>query len=409
MAEPVVAIVGAGQGGFQAASSLRQEGFGGRVLLFGDEPGLPYQRPPLSKSYLAGDSGRDELWLRPEEFYRKQQIELVTGAPVATIDRRGRCLRLANGDEIGFDRLVLATGARNRPLPVPGADLDGVLGLRTLADTDLLRQRLDNARDAVVIGAGFIGLEFAAVAGAAGAAVHIVELTPHPMGRVVSPAVSQFYAEAHRGWGSELLLGTGVARILGDNGRVTGVETGDGRLLPADFVLVCIGVVPNTELAAEAGLAVDNGIVIDEFLATSEPAISAIGDCANFPTRFAPVRVRLESVQNAVDQARGVAANIAGKPAPYDKVPWFWSDQGDLKLQIAGLAISCDRHVVRGDPESRSFSVFCYRGGRLVAVESVHRPADHIAARRLLMGDPRLSPDEAADESFDLRAAARKE
>ncbi|HEY1300550.1 MAG TPA: oxidoreductase C-terminal domain-containing protein, partial [Stellaceae bacterium] len=186
--------------------------------------------------------------------------------------------------------------------------------------------------------------------------------------------------------------------------------TGDGRPLPADLVLVCIGVVPNTEIAAEAGLAVENGIAVDDMLATTEPTISAIGDCANFPTRFAPVRVRLESVQNAVDQARAVAASIVGKPAPYDKVPWFWSDQGDLKLQIAGLAIGCDDWVVRGDPESRSFSVFCYRDGRLVAVESVHRPADHIAARRMLMGDPRLSPDEAADESFDLRAAAmRKE
>ncbi len=408
MAEPVVAIIGAGQGGFQAASSLRQEGFGGRVLLLGDEPVLPYQRPPLSKSYLAGDSGLDELWLRPVEFYQKQRIELVTGAKVAAIDRRGRCLRLAEGGEIAFDRLVLATGARNRPLPVPGADLDGVLGLRTLADTDLLRERLEGARDVVVIGAGFIGLEFASVAITAGAAVQIVELTPHPMGRVVSPPVSQFYADAHRRWGAELLLGTGVARIIGDNGRVTGVETGDGRRLPADLVLVCIGVVPNAELAAAAGLAIDNGIAVDGLLATAEPAISAIGDCANFPTRFAPSRVRLESVQNAVDQARAVAAHIVGKSAPYDKVPWFWSDQGDLKLQIAGLAIGCDDWVVRGNPESRSFSVFCYRGGTLVAVELVHRPADHIAARRMLVGDPRLSPEEAADEGFDLRAAAAR-
>jgi 3-phenylpropionate/trans-cinnamate dioxygenase ferredoxin reductase subunit len=408
MAEPVVAIVGTGQGGFQAASSLRQEGFGGRVLLIGDEPVLPYQRPPLSKSYLAGDSGRDELWLRPEAFFEKQEIELVTGTRVAAIDRRGRRLALAGGEEIQFDRLVLATGARNRALPVPGADLDGVLALRTLADTDVLRERLEDARDVVVVGAGFIGLEFASVALAADCSVHILELTPNPMGRVVSPAVSRFYAEAHRRWGAELLLGTGIARVLGDNRRATGVETGDGRRLPADLVLVCIGVVPNAEIAAEAGLATQNGIVIDAHLATGEPAISAIGDCANFPTPFAPGRVRLESVQNAVDQARAVAGHIVGKPAPYDKVPWFWSDQGDLKLQIAGLAVGCDEWTVRGDPESRSFSVFCYRTGRLVAVESVNRPADHIAARRMLAGDPRLSPAEAADESYDLRAHAMR-
>ncbi len=287
MTEPVVAVVGAGQAGFQTASSLRQEGFAGRILLVGDEPVLPYQRPPLSKSYLAGESSLDELWLRPAAFYEKQEIDLVTGASVAAIDRRGRCLRLASGGEIGFDHLVLATGARNRPLAVPGAEFDGVLALRTLADTDVLRQRLTEAREVVVVGAGFIGLEFASVAIAAGAAVHIVELTQQPMGRVVSAPVSRFFTEAHRRWGAEISLGTGVARIFGDSGRVSGVETSDGRHLPAGLVLVCIGVVPNAELADAAGLAIGNGIAVDGHLATGEPAISAIGDCASFPTRFA--------------------------------------------------------------------------------------------------------------------------
>jgi 3-phenylpropionate/trans-cinnamate dioxygenase ferredoxin reductase subunit len=408
MAEPVVAIIGAGQGGFQTASSLRQEGFAGRIVLFGDEPVLPYQRPPLSKSYLAGESGRDELWLRPEAFYEKQRIELALGESVARIDRRGAALRLASGRDFPCDRIVLATGARNRPLPVPGADLDGVLGLRGLADADALRQRLAEAREVVVIGAGFIGLEFASVAITAGAAVHIVELTQSPMGRVVSVPVSRFYTEAHRQWGATLSLGTGVARILSERGRVTGVETSDGRRLPADLVLVCIGVVANAELAAAAGLAVANGVVVDETLVTEDPAIWAIGDCASFPTRFAEGRVRLESVQNCVDQARAVAAAIVGKPAPYDKVPWFWSDQRDLKLQIAGLVTGHDAAIVRGEPESRSFSVFCFRGGRLIGVESVSRPADHIAARRILAGEPRLSPEEAADPDFDLRAHATR-
>jgi len=410
MPDPVVAVVGAGQAGFQAASSLRQEGFAGRIVLIGDEPGLPYQRPPLSKSYLAGESGLDELWLRPEAFYQKQKIDLVAGEAVTAVDRPARRLRLGSGGAIECDHVVLATGARFRPLPAPGAELDGVLPLRTLADADMLRERLSEARDVVVVGAGFIGLEFAAVAIGVGAAVHIVEVTHHPMGRVVSSQTSRFFTQAHRDWGATISLGTGIARILGDGRRATAVETSDGRVLPADLVLVCIGVVPNAELASDAGLAVDNGIVVDEYLATGAPAISAIGDCANFPTRFADGRVRLESVQNGVDQAREVAARIAGKRvAPYDKAPWFWSDQRDLKLQIAGITAGHDAAVLRGDPESRSFSVFCFRDGRLIGVESVNRPADHIVARRLLAGDPRLSPEQAADESYDLRAhAARK-
>ena len=309
---------------------------------------------------------------------------------------------------IAFDHLVLALGARNRPLRVPGAELDGVLGLRTLADADALRQRLAAASAAVVVGAGFIGLEFAAVALAAGVAVHLVELTTQPMGRVVSAPVSHFFTEAHRRWGAVVSLGTGIARILGENGRAAGVETGDGRRLAADLVLVSIGVIPNTELAAAAGLGIDDGIVVDTRLATADPAISAIGDCANFPTRFARVRVRLESVQNAVDQARSVASAIAGTPQPYDKVPWFWSDQRDLKLQIAGLTAGRDRTVLRGDPAGGSFSVFCFRGSRLIGVELVNRPADHVVARRLLLGPPRLSPNEAADPDFDLRALARR-
>jgi 3-phenylpropionate/trans-cinnamate dioxygenase ferredoxin reductase subunit len=407
MAPPVVAIVGAGQAGFQVAASLHQEGFAGRIVLIGDEPVPPYQRPPLSKSYLAGQSGLDELWLRPPEFYAKQQIDLVYGDAVIAIDRERHLLGLTSGREIAWDHLVLATGARNRTLAVPGAELDGVLALRTLAETDVLRRRLEQAREVVVIGAGFIGLEFASVAIARGANVRIIEITHQPMGRVVSAQTSEFFTKAHRRWGAEVLLGTGVARILGANGGVTGAETGDGRQLPADLVLICIGVIPNAELAGDAGLPVDNGVIIDEYLATADPAIFAIGDCANFPTPFAAGRVRLESVQNAVDQGRSAAAHIVGKREPYRKVPWFWTDQGDLKLQIAGITVGHNCAITRGDPASGQFSVFCFRGERLISVESVNRPADHAAARRLLGGDPALSPAQAADESYDLRAHAR--
>ena len=407
MPAPVVAIIGTGQAGFQAAASLRQDGFAGRIAMIGDEPVLPYQRPPLSKSYLARESGLDELWLRPETFYTQHQIDLLAGEIVTEIDRTERQLRLASGSALSWDHLILATGARFRPLAVSGAELDGVLPLRTLADADILRERLDQARDVVVVGAGFIGLEFASVAIAHGAAVHIIEVTQHPMGRVVSATISKFFCEAHRRWGAEVSLGTGVTRVLGAGGRVSGVETTDGRHLPADLALICIGVIPNAELAGEAGLAVDNGIVVDEYLATEDAAIFAIGDCANFPTPFAIGRVRLESVQNAVDQGRCVAANIAGKPAPHDKVPWFWSDQGDLKLQIAGITAGHDAAVLRGDPDSGHFSVFCYRGGRLIGVESVNQAADHVVARRLLAGEPKLKLEQAADLSYDLRAHAR--
>jgi 3-phenylpropionate/trans-cinnamate dioxygenase ferredoxin reductase component len=408
MPAPVAAIIGAGQAGFQAAASLRDNGFDGRVVVIGDEPVPPYQRPPLSKSYLAGQSRIDDLWLRPIEFYAKQEIDLVYGDPVTAIDRDRRNLQSASGMEVGWDQLVLATGARCRPLAVPGADLDGVLVLRTLADADVLRQRLKEARDVVVVGAGFIGLEFAAVALACGARVHIIEITDHPMGRVVSAPVSRFFTEAHIGWGAEVALGTGVARILGTAGRVDEVETSDGRHISADLVLICIGVIPNAELASDAGLEVDNGIVVDERLTTVDPGIYAIGDCANFPTPFAPVRVRLESVQNAVDQGRCVAERLIGRPTPYRKVPWFWSDQGDLKLQIAGITTSHDTSVLRGNPADRSFSVFCFRTGRLIGVESVNRTADHVVARRLLAGDPELSPEQAADEGYDLRAHVRR-
>jgi 3-phenylpropionate/trans-cinnamate dioxygenase ferredoxin reductase component len=408
MAGPVAAIVGAGQAGFQTAASLRQEGFAGRIVLIGDEPVLPYQRPPLSKSYLAGDSGLDELWLRPEAFYTAHEIGMLAGETVTAIDRAERRLQLGSGGEIAWDHLVLATGARFRPLAVPGAELDGVLPLRTLADADILHDRLARTREIVVIGAGFIGLEFASVAIARGAAVHIIEITQQAMGRVVSAAISRFFADAHRRWGCQISFGTGVTRILGANGRAAGVETTDGRYIPADLVLICIGVIPNAELARNAGLAVDNGIVVDDYLATADPSIFAIGDCANFPTPFAAHRVRLESVQNAVDQARCVAAAIVGKPAVYDKVPWFWSDQGDLKLQIAGITQSHDASVLRGDPADGHFSVFCYRGGRLIGVESVNQTADHVAARRLLAGDPALTPEQAADQSYDLRAHTRR-
>ena len=402
-----VVVLGAGHAGFQLAASLRQNGFDGRVILIGDEPGLPYQRPPLSKEYLAGKIGLDLLLMRPESFYREHRIELLPGERAAAIDRRERRVRLASGMGLAFDHLVFATGARNRAPPIPGLTLEGVCYLRSLAETDLLRERLAQAENIVVIGAGFIGLEFAAIAAAQGKRLHIVEIADRVMGRVVSVETSLFFAACHRAAGVQFTFGKPVTAIAGERGRVAGIEMADGTRHPADLVLISIGVVPNAELAQEAGLAVANGILVDERLATADPAISAIGDCAAFPSRHARIApVRLESVQNAADHARCVADRLIGKDRPYASLPWFWSEQGPLRLQIAGLTAEHDRTVVRGTIESGAFSVFCYAGNALLGIESINRPTDHAHGRRLLAAGRNIGPDQAADEGFDLRAAA---
>lgn len=401
-----IVIAGAGQAGFQVAASLREHGFDGRVTLVGEEPAAPYQRPPLSKQYLTGAVEADRLPLRPAEFYARNAIDLVTGDPVTALDPGARRVRLASGAELPFDRLVLATGARHRPLPVPGADLDGVLALRTLADAGELRERLRRAQDVVVVGAGFIGLEFAAAAAGQGLRPVVIEAADRPLTRAVSPAVARFLTAQHRRAGVRFSFGTGVAEILGTGGRVRGVRASDRKVYPADLVLVGIGVLPNAEPAAAARLATRDGIVVDEFLTTACPAISAIGDCARHPSPFAGAPVRLESVQNAVDQARCVAAGLTGAPAPYTAVPWFWSDQGPVKLQIAGLTAGADTLVPRGDPASGRFSVLCFREGRFLGAESVNRPVDHMTVRRLLAAGTPPTPEQAADPGLDLRILA---
>jgi 3-phenylpropionate/trans-cinnamate dioxygenase ferredoxin reductase subunit len=407
MALSRVVILGAGHGGFQLAASLRQGGFDGEVVLVGDEDALPYQRPPLSKDYLSGKVGLDLVLMRPAAFYREHRIDYRAGRRAVARDRARRQVRLADGASLAYDHLVLATGARNRVPPLAGIALDGVCYLRNLAETDALRARLAAARSIVVIGAGFIGLEFAAVARAMGKPVHIVELADRVMGRVVCAETSAYFAAAHRAAGVEFSFSMQAAEIAGAGGRVGHVALADGTRLAADLVVVSVGVVPNTELAVDSGLAVANGIVVDERLLTADPAISAIGDCAAFPCRHADGRpTRLEAVQNATDHARCVADRLLGKPHPYEALPWFWSEQGDLRLQIAGLTAGHDRVVLRGNPESGQFSAFCYAGARLLGIESINRPAEHAFARRLLAAGRSVAPEEAADERFDLRAAA---
>src|ERR1700742_2333408 len=404
MTQKTVLIVGAGHAGFQLAVSLRQHGFGDRICLINDEAHLPYQRPPLSKAYLKGEGRPDSLMFRPDKFYRDQTIDLIADRAVS-IDRGARRLLLASGASLGYGHLVLATGARNRLLDIPNANLEDVRYLRTLDESETLRQRLASGQRVVVIGAGFIGLEFAATARAKGLEVDVLELGSRVMARAVTAEISEFFQARHTAAGIRLHLGVQATSIESDGAKVTGVSLSDGRHIPADLVVVGVGVLPNVELAAEAGLPVAAGIIVNEHLLTADPDISAIGDCALFASpRFGGSR-RLESVQNATDQARCVAARLTGDDKAYDGQPWFWSDQGDDKLQIAGLTTGYDQVVVRGDREARSFSAFCYKQGQLVGIESVNRAADHVFGRKILGLNRSIEPEQAADLSFDLKAA----
>ena len=376
-----VVIVGGGQAGFQTALSLRADGYSESVTLIGEEPHLPYQRPPLSKGFLLGKQAIESVALRPDSFYSTQRIELITGDRVTAIDRDDRRVILASGARILYEKLVLATGAQVRRLPH-----EGIVYLRNREDAVELKLRLDEAATVAVIGGGFIGLEVAAAARVLGKDVNVFEMQDRLMPRSVSPLVSEFFRDAHQRQGVEVRLGAPVVAPR------------------ADLVVAGIGVIPNLELARDAGLPVGNGIVVDDHLRTADENIFAIGDCAEHPNPFAAARTRLESVQNAVDQAKIAAANIVGRNESYRAVPWFWTDQFDIKLQMAGLSGGADQEALRGKPESNKFSVFYFRRGRLIAVDSINRPGEHLAARKLLSAEANLAPDQAADESFDLKS-----
>ena len=399
-----IVIVGGGQAGHQIAASLRSEGYTGALTLVGEETALPYQRPPLSKGLLLGAADPARLPFRLEGYYQKHAIELALGTRVRRIDREAQQLDL--GDRtIAYERLALATGANVRPLDVPGAAADGVVYLRTLDEALDLKRRLDQAHQVVVIGGGFIGLEVAASARKLGKTVTVVELADRLMGRVVAPLLSVFFQAMHEGRGGQVVLGQAVREIEVEGGRAIGVVAADGRRFPADLVVVGIGVTPADELARDAGLEVANGIVVDAATRTSDPLIVAAGDCANHPNPFAGgARIRLESVQNAVDQAKTAARTLLDRPAGYEAVPWFWSDQFEAKLQMVGFSQGHDRVITRGDPASGAFSAVYYRDGRLIAIDSVNQPADHMAGRRLLAAGIEVPPEVAADPGRPLKS-----
>lgn len=394
-------IVGGGHAGAQLCASLRQEGWDGEILVIGDEPALPYHRPPLSKTYLAGKTTLDDLLIRPAEFYAKHDIT-IRRATVASIDRQGRSVTLGDGEVVGYDKLALCLGARPRLLPLPGADLAGVHYLRDAADIEAIRSGMDGAGRVAIIGAGYIGLETAASLRKLGAEVTVLESAERVLQRVTAPEVSTFYARVHREEGVELRTGVTISAIEGDD-HVRGVRLADGEFVDADLVIIGIGVVPNTDLAMAAGLAVDNGITIDDHAVTSDPDIVAAGDCSNhFMPRY-DRRLRLESVPSAGEQAKVAAATICGKAKTITALPWFWSDQYELKLQIAGLNEGYDSVVLRGEPSTgRSFACFYFKDGELIAADCVNRPQEFMFSRRVIGDRIPVDPSQLADPASAL-------
>ncbi|MFB7890632.1 NAD(P)/FAD-dependent oxidoreductase [Microbacterium sp. NPDC056044] len=409
-----VLIVGGGQAAVQLSSTLRDAGYDKPITIVGDEPHLPYQRPPLSKGYLLGDEALGGLEFRSSAFFSENGIGVLLGERVESVERtaEGAIVRTSAGRAITCDRLVLAVGASPRRLPIPGADADGVITLRDAGDAVRLGERLAAAENVVVIGGGFIGLEVAASARKLGRHVTVLEAAPQLMGRAVGAETSAYYLDATRRRGIDVTLDARITGIrTGGDGEVTGVELADGTVVPAQLVALGVGVAPRVELAEQLGLEVDNGIVVDDHSLASDGWTLAIGDCANLPSPY-PVdptltRVRLESVNNAVEQANHAAQTILGTPVAYRSVPWFWSDQGDLKLQIAGLSSGHDQVIVRGDPAADRVTFLYLREGRLIAADCVNSPADFAAVRRALAGDVRVDPARLADTSEKLAVVLR--
>lgn len=398
-----IIIVGAGHGGVQAAASLRQEGWKGELAMVSQDADMPYHKPPLSKAFLKTPDAGLQL-LKGEGFYSDNGVELKLGRTAMSIDREAATLTLDDGQVLAYSKLLLATGAGPRRLTCPGHDARGVFYLRNANDARALREAKAGARNVAVIGGGFIGLEAAATFAQAGKAVTVLEMADRLLGRAVSPEVSAHMKAYHESLGITVLTGTALTSIETEGSTVTGVKVGEGQVIAADMVIVGIGAVPETGLAVAAGLDTDNGIAVDGRLATSDPAIFAIGDCVSFPHVASGHRLRLESVQNATDQARHAARTMLGANEPYAAVAWFWSDQGERKLQMAGLAIEADRRVVAGDTDSGAFSVYHFKGERLIAVDSVNRPGDHMLARRILAAGYSPSEAEIAEGAAALKA-----
>ena len=396
-----IVIVGGGHAAGQAAASIRQEGFDAELILIGAEPHIPYQRPPLSKQYLAGEQPLDKVLLRPEKFYVDRTIDLRTGITVENIDRDGQFVACSDGSLVAYDQLLLATGSRALRPDLPGIDLGGIHTLRSIADVDKIRTDMENASHLVIIGGGYIGLEVASVAKSKDMQVTILEMEDRILQRVTHPAMSTFYHELHRAKGVNIKTSSRVTAFVGD-GWVNEVVCADGTSVDADLVIVGVGVVPNVELAAEAGLACDNGIVVDERCATGDSAIFAAGDCTNHPNKLLDRRLRLESVPNAMEQSRVAASNLTGGDKKYASIPWFWSDQYDLKLQMVGFSSDADESITRGVPETHEFAMFHYKSGKIIAAEAVNSPREFLVAKQLI--GKFIDPNTLSNPEVDLKS-----
>lgn len=401
MTETVI-IVGASHAGAQAVDTLRREGFKGHIVLVGDEPYLPYQRPPLSKKYLLGELPLERLAIRAPTFYAQHQVDVRLNTRARSIDASKQLLRFANGEELAYDRLILCVGSRVRKLTCPGAELAGVHYVRTVDDIEKMRPEFSVDKRMVVIGAGYIGLETAAAARKLGLQVSVLEMADRCLNRVTAPIVSEFYMRRHAQSDVAILTNTRVDALVG-NERVEAVHCADGKKIPADIVVVGVGIVPEVELAHDAGLRCENGISVDEHCKTSDPNIYAAGDCTNHPSVRYGGRIRLESVDNAVEQAKVAAANICGKVIRHAHTPWFWSDQYEVKLQTAGLMQNHDELVVRGDPIAGQFSVWYLKAGELLAVDAVNRPGDFMTAKKWIGERKHLDTVKLADITVELK------
>lgn len=401
-----VLIVGAGHGGAQAAVALRQNNFEGSIALLGDEADPPYERPPLSKEYFSGEKSFERILIRPTSFWEERGVTLLLGRRVVSVDPAAHQVVLADGSRIAYGQMIWATGGAPRQIPVPGAALEGVHGVRTRADADAMLADLDSVEHVVVIGGGYIGLEAAAVLSKFGKKVTVLEALDRVLARVAGEPLSRFYEAEHRAHGVDVRLGVSVAALEGE-GRVTGVRLGDGSVLPAQMVIVGIGIVPAVAPLVEAGAEGSNGVDVDEYCRTSLPDIYAIGDCAAHVNAFCGgQRIRLESVQNANDQATTAAKAIIGQPTPYHALPWFWSNQYDLRLQTAGLSTGHDQIVQRGDPASRSFSIVYLKDGQVIALDCVNAVKDYVQGRALVTAGARIDPARLADASVPLKELA---
>jgi 3-phenylpropionate/trans-cinnamate dioxygenase ferredoxin reductase subunit len=403
LSNEIAVIVGAGHAGAELVASLRQNAYSGRIILIGAEPELPYRRPPLSKTYLSGEASRESLLIRSAGAYDKLQVECWTGTQVLAIDRVNKNILLSDGRTQPYTKLVLATGGRPRKLLEPQAQKPNVHYIRTLADIDHLQTDFAAGKHLLVIGGGYIGLEAASVGIQSGLRVTVLEAAPRVLARVAAPQISAFYERAHRVRGVDVRTGISVQAFHGEQ-QVDSVSLSDGSQLPVDLIVVGIGILPNDELARAAGLEVDNGIVVDAYAQTRDPDIFAVGDCAQHVNGFLSRRLRIESVPSAQEQARTAAHSICAKRVPHAAVPWFWSDQFDLKLQMVGLSQGYEQLVMRGDPETESFSAFYLLDGIVLSVDAINRPQDFMVAKRLVAEQVRVDARELADESISLKS-----